>query len=163
MRSLLHWGGKVFVKTTGGSYSGRHDPEDARVSYPFPLLVDDAAMKRVLLVEDNRAAAMLLCDYLMATGWAVHHLPDGQDFLDQIRTFQPQVIALDLALPGIPGIDLLRKLRQDPQMQHLPVVVISALAARSKEIEARNAGANDYLLKPFTLESLTAALERWIS
>ncbi len=117
-------------------------------------------MKRVLLVEDNYASALLICDYLLGIGWLVTHAADGDGFLDKVRACEPQIIVLDWLLPATNGLELLQALRQEPELRHIPAVVISAAATRRQREQALAAGANDYLLKPFSFEKLTSVLEQ---
>ena len=118
---------------------------------------------RILLVEDDESSAMLLRDYLQTVGYQVEHIAEGTGFLQQVRSFRPNLILLDVQLPdGITGLDLLIELRQEPQWQHLPVVMVTAMAMAGDRERCLNAGANDYLSKPVRVVQLEDILLRYL-
>ncbi len=118
---------------------------------------------RILLVENDERSALVLKDYLQAIGHPVKHLSSGTDFLQQVRAFQPQLILLDVQLPGdCTGFDLLVALRQEPDTRALNVVMVTAMAMAGDRDRCLAAGADDYLSKPIGIAQLEAVLMRYL-
>jgi len=107
---------------------------------------------RLLLVEDHVALADELIDGLTRQGYAVDWLADGRDALYQGQSEPYDLIILDLGLPGVPGIDVLRQWRA--QGLATPVLILTARSSWSERIEGLKAGADDYVTKPFHPEEL---------
>ncbi len=118
---------------------------------------------RILVVEDDQNSALLLQDFLRALGCQVAHSADGTHFLEQIQTFEPDLILLDVQLPnGLTGLDLLATLRQTPKWQSLPVVMVTAMAMRGDRERCLEAGATDYLSKPIQTNQLKSLLTQYL-
>src|SRR5690606_23993955 len=107
---------------------------------------------RLLLVEDNVPLADELIAGLQRQGYAVDWLADGRDALYQGQTEPYDLIILDLGLPGLPGIDVLKQWRT--QGLSTPVLILTARSSWSERIEGLKAGADDYVTKPFHPEEL---------
>ena len=102
---------------------------------------------RVMIVEDEPKLAMLLVDYLQAAGYRTHVVSRGDDVIPQVKATPPDLLILDLMLPGKDGLSVCRELRQ---FSDLPVIM---LTARSEEIDrllGLEIGADDYICKPFS-------------
>jgi len=118
---------------------------------------------RILLVENDERSAMLLKDYLQVIGHRVEHLSNGTDFLQQVRSFKPNLILMDVQLRGdCTGFDLLEALRRDPDTKHLTVVMATAMAMAGDRERCLEAGADDYLSKPIGIAQLEAILMRYL-
>lgn len=113
---------------------------------------------RVLLIEDNEANRRLMNDYLSYCGYSVLALAEGCLFESAIADFNPQVIVLDLKLPDIDGYDLLERLQQHREWQHIPVIIVSAYAFQRDQQRALDLGARRYLVKPIRLTDLIAVI-----
>ncbi|MNQ48997.1 Transcriptional regulatory protein QseB [compost metagenome] len=112
---------------------------------------------RLLLVEDNVALADELLADLARQGYAVDWLADGRDALVQGATEPYDLIVLDLGLPGMPGLDVLRQWRGDGLAT--PVLVLTARGSWAERIDGLKAGADDYLSKPFHPEELALRIQ----
>jgi two-component system, OmpR family, response regulator MprA len=110
----------------------------------------------VLVVEDDRAVRESLDRALRLSGYDVRMAADGLQALDAVTEHQPDVLLLDLMLPGIDGLEVCRRLRQ--RGDHTPVLILTARDAVSDRVAGLDAGADDYLPKPFALEELLARL-----
>lgn len=108
---------------------------------------------RVLVVDDEDAARRSVADGLRGEGWEVIEAADGPAGLEAAVKGRPDVVLLDLRLPGLEGEEVLRQLRQVSQV---PVIVISAKRAEDDRVGALDMGADDYLVKPFTVRELVA-------
>ncbi len=130
----------------------------ANLLHTSPQLSFPSATK-VLLVEDDDVNRMLLRDYLSHCGYHIQCLPTGNNFFNTIEKFQPQLILLDLKLPGVDGYSLLESIKQQPSLETIPVIVVSAFAFQSDREQAMKLGASRYLVKPINLTELIAAIE----
>jgi DNA-binding response OmpR family regulator len=90
--------------------------------------------------------------------WEVETVHHGRDALRVARERRPDVIVTDIMMPELDGFGLLRELRADPKLQSIPVIMLSARAGEEARIEGLAAGADDYLIKPFSAEHLSARL-----
>ncbi|MDZ4772034.1 MAG: response regulator transcription factor, partial [Planctomycetota bacterium] len=112
---------------------------------------------RVLVVEDEEALAFGVKDALEHAGFQVQVVHDGPTALDRIRTDQPELIVLDLMLPGMGGLEILAILRKE--RRDVRVVILTALASESDLIQGFELGADDYMKKPFSPRELVARVE----
>ncbi|HLM65844.1 MAG TPA: response regulator [Acidimicrobiales bacterium] len=112
-------------------------------------------MTRVLVVDDEAPIRRALHTNLRARGYDVDLAGTGQEALDLAARHHPDVVVLDLGLPGIDGIDVVRGLRG---WTNIPIVILSARGAEPDKIEALDAGADDYVAKPFGMGELMARL-----
>jgi len=112
-------------------------------------------MSRVLVVDDEPQILRALGINLRARGYDVDLAPDGERALDVAARNHPDVVVLDLGLPGIDGVDVIRGLRGWSQV---PIVVLSVRDAEGDKVAALDAGADDYVTKPFGMDELLARL-----
>lgn len=113
---------------------------------------------RILIVEDHKDIAASIYDYLEGLGYTMDAAADGVTGLHLTVTQDYDVIILDLGLPGIDGMDLCRRLRQDAQ-KYTPVLMLTARDSLENKLEGFDAGADDYLVKPFALQELAARVK----
>lgn len=113
-----------------------------------------SATGRVLVVDDQPLIANVLAEQLRQSGYTVKIALSGADALDLFDTFQPDVVLLDLTMPGLTGGEVLDRVRTT--YPHIPVVVMTGDAGRARETLAR--GAVAYLVKPFKMGALTATV-----
>lgn len=114
---------------------------------------------RILLIEDNEPNRRLMEDYLAYVGYSVMALADGNSFEVALEEFQPQIVLLDLRLPGIDGYEILARMQQRSDWQQIPVIVVSACAFVADQQRAMNLGARRYLVKPIRLAELLAVIQ----
>ena len=107
----------------------------------------------ILVVEDEPALAALVADYLRAAGWQARALHDGAQALADIRRAPPDLVILDLMLPGLDGLSLCRALRA---FSDLPVVMVTARVEEVDRLMGLDIGADDYVCKPFSPRELVA-------
>lgn len=110
---------------------------------------------KVLIVDDEHAIRRFLRTSLNAHGYEVHEAATGEDAILLTINLRPDLIILDLGLPGLDGIEVTRRLREWTQT---PIVILSVQNQDTDKIEALDAGADDYLTKPFSVGELTARL-----
>ena len=117
-------------------------------------------MPRILLVEDNEPSRDALGRRLERRGFDVAVAVDGQDAVTRAHAESPDLILMDLGLPGIDGWEATRQLKNDPATRHIPIIVLSAhvmLADRNKSLAA---GADDFDSKPVRFDQLLSKIER---
>ena len=128
-------------------------------------LVDDAAPaargvgRCVLLVEDEEPLRRVMKDLLEREGYAVVEARDGVQALDEVDRRAPDVIILDLNLPGLDGYGVLQQIRSRPATRHIPVMVLTAKGDEDNEVRVFELGADDFITKPFRARALSARLE----
>ena len=114
---------------------------------------------RIMIVDDTPANLNLLMDMLLKKGHQVVAFPSGQQALEAASKTPPDLILLDIRMPGMDGFEVCRKLKQDPDLQDIPVIFISALQDVSDKVQAYNTGGVDYVSKPFQPEEVYARVE----
>ena len=112
---------------------------------------------KVLVVEDSERLSRSLKVGLSKAGFTVDAAQDGRDGLDMAETYDYDAIVLDMMLPGMPGLDILSRLRQGGSNAH--VLILSARDRVEDRIAGLDAGADDYLIKPFSFDELCARLQ----
>lgn len=111
---------------------------------------------QILLVEDDRPLAQGLQKALQHQGYTVNHVASGQAALHVIKTERPDILILDIGLPDISGLSILKQLRDKQDM--LPVLLLTARDSTSDKVAGLDSGADDYLAKPFEMTELLARL-----
>lgn len=114
------------------------------------------ATPRILVVDDTPHNLKLLVDLLGAKGFAVHGVTSGAEALAHIAAACPDLVLLDVVMPGLSGYDVCRQLRADPATATLPVVMVTALDPAGERIKGLEAGADDFLGKPINQAELLA-------
>jgi len=116
--------------------------------------------KKILLVEDDKFLRELMSKKLLSLGYEVSTAPDGETGIEMIKSEKPEVVLLDLILPGINGFDVLEKAKKDPETANIPVVILSNLG-QSEDIErGLKLGAKDFLVKAhFTPQEIVNKLK----
>ena len=110
-------------------------------------------MARVLIVEDDAAIGQVLQRSLQLEGYEVSLAPDGVSALEQAYDFEPDAVILDLGLPRLDGIDVAKRIRKDSE---IPILMLTAREGIESRVEGLDAGADDYLVKPFERQELLA-------
>ena len=116
-------------------------------------------MPRILLVEDNELNRDMLSRRLMRRGYEVDMAADGKEGLQIAAASRPDLILLDLSLPEMDGWEVLRRLKQNPTMNHIPVMALTAHALVTDRTRALDAGFDDYDIKPVEMPRLLKKME----
>ena len=114
--------------------------------------------KTVLVVDDLSENRMALSDMLGPLGFTITEAASGAEALDQARTLRPDLILMDIIMPGMDGLDTMRQLRQWPDMNAIPIIAISASTSGGDEASSLEAGASGFLPKPINLERLLSQI-----
>ena len=111
---------------------------------------------RILVVEDEEALTTLLRYNLDAEGYEVETVARGDDADTRLKERVPDLIVLDWMLPGLSGIELCRRLRARPETKQLPIIMLTARGEESERVRGLATGADDYIVKPFSVPELLA-------
>ena len=116
---------------------------------------------RFLVVDDFAPMREIVRKVLQDMGYQhIHEANDGITALPLLRSQRFDLLITDWTMPKMPGIELLRAVRSDPQLARLPVLMVTAEVKRDQIVEATHAGVNGYILKPFTEQALTAKVNK---
>jgi signal transduction histidine kinase/DNA-binding response OmpR family regulator len=132
------------------THAALDDVGEARPSSGLP-----APGARILVADDN-ADMRGYVTRLLAGQWQVESVSDGLSALRAIAERPPDLVVADIMMPGVDGFELLRRLRADAETREIPVILLSARAGEESRVEGLNAGADDYLVKPFSARELIA-------
>ena len=118
---------------------------------------------RILIIEDNPQNRYLATFLLEQRGHTVVQAETGLDGLRLAATAAPQVILLDIQLPGMDGYEVARQLRADPRLNHIPIIAVTSYAMVGDRERCLNAGASGYIEKPINPESFVAEVEAFLA
>ncbi|MCG6963102.1 MAG: response regulator [Acidobacteria bacterium] len=119
-------------------------------------------MKHIFVVDDEPDVVGLLKTVLELEGFRVTTATEGRTALAQILADPPDVLVLDLMMPDMDGMELLKLLRLDPQGANLPVLIVSAKSGQQNQIGSLQLGANAYICKPFSNRELVAQIRQLV-
>ena len=116
-------------------------------------------MKKIYCVEDDESVRELVIYALQSSGFEAHGFINAEEFFAAMKDNMPDLVLLDIMLPGISGIDILNELRQNPQTEHLPAIMLTARGSEYDKITGLDSGADDYVTKPFGVMELIARIK----
>ena len=114
---------------------------------------------KVLIVEDEDSLVTLLSYNLQSEGYTVVHTPSGTDAVMMMQEERPDIVILDWMLPGLAGIEICRQIRARPDTKGLPVIMLTARGEEGDRIRGLQTGADDYVVKPFSVSELVARVK----
>ncbi len=114
--------------------------------------------RRILLIEDDYGNRVLFADFLEQCGYRVLPLADGNNCMEMMQEFMPHLVLMDIKLPQIDGLTLIRSIRNYPQFRTLPILVVSGYAFQADRQKALSAGATDYMVKPIMPATLSSKI-----
>jgi len=135
-----------------------------KVTGKIPIFKNNIEDKRtILLVEDTDSVVLMLRDYLELSGYNVEVARDGLEGVSKSIALQPDLILMDVQMPGLDGLDATRRIRKEPGLKSTPIIALTALAMPSDRERCYEAGMNDYFSKPINLRELVKTMERHLS
>ena len=120
-------------------------------------------MSRILCVEDNADNLMMLQRRLTRRGFEVTISMNGAESVEQAKTLQPDVIVMDLNLPGVDGWEATRRLKNQPETKDIPIIVLTADPKEKSRERALTAGCDEFELKPIDFEGLMGKIQSLLS
>ncbi|GAA0745688.1 response regulator [Ideonella azotifigens] len=126
------------------------------------MTVDTHRAARILIVDDNAMNVELTSYVLSADGLEVDAAEDGLAALDRVQANPPDLILLDIQMPGLDGLTLARRLKSDPATRHIVLVAFTAYAMKGDDARMRAAGCDGYLSKPIDVTKLAAQVREML-
>ncbi len=120
-------------------------------------------MRKVLLVDDDEDFIETVKFYLTHSGYLVSVANNGEEAFAKLEVSKPDIVLLDLMLPGMSGTEICKKLKSDPELLSIPVLMVTAKGEREDIKYAIKVGANGYIPKPFSLPRLVERIEEVLS
>lgn len=120
------------------------------------------SLKRVLVVEDNERNRKVVRIVLNAQGYEVLEATNADEALEILRTDTPDLILMDIGLPGMSGDELTRQIKADPQWAHLPIIALTAHAMKGEREQFLDAGCDDYISKPIDTHVLVDLVQNYL-
>ena len=114
--------------------------------------------QKILVVEDNELNLKLFCDLLRAHGYEAEPVRDGREAVERARDFLPDLIVMDIQMPHITGLELIEQLKTDDELKGIPIMAVTAYAAKGDEERIRDAGAEGYVSKPISVMRFVEAV-----
>ena len=118
--------------------------------------------KKVLIVEDNELNMKLFHDLLDSQGYETLQTREGLQALALARQYRPDLILMDIQLPEISGLEVTKWLKDDEELNHIPVVAVTAFAMKGDEERIRQGGCEGYLSKPISVASFIATVKSFV-
>jgi two-component system, OmpR family, phosphate regulon response regulator PhoB len=134
----------------------RPEERNCAVSEPRQAQRAHSAAPRILIVEDEAPLALLLAYNLEAEGFSVHREERGDDAELRLEEEAPDLIILDWMLPGVSGLEICRRLRAREPTKTLPIIMLTARGEEAERVRGLSVGADDYVVKPFSVPELMA-------
>ncbi len=119
--------------------------------------------KRVLIVEDNELNMKLFNDLLEANGYGTIQTRSGVEAVELTRTHRPDLILMDIQLPEVSGLEVIRWIKDDEALRHIPVIAITAFAMKGDEEKIRQGGCEAYLSKPISVVKFLETVRHYLS
>ena len=119
-------------------------------------------MAKILLVEDNEMNRDMLSRRLIRRGFQVVFATDGQEGVDLARSERPDLILMDIQLPGIDGYEVSRRIKADAQLKHIPIIAVTSYALSGDDQKAFAAGCDGYVTKPYSPRLLLAKIREFL-
>jgi CheY-like chemotaxis protein len=117
---------------------------------------------KILIIDDNLDNQYAVKYILEDRGFNVDFADNGTTGVNKARRIRPNLILLDMKMPGLDGYQAVRQIRSNGDLKQVPVIAMTALTPQEDKGKAKKAGCDDYLVKPFTLEQITEKIEQWL-
>jgi two-component system cell cycle response regulator DivK len=118
--------------------------------------------KRILVVEDQQDNRQILRDLLTNAGFDIIEAENGEDAIASAQASRPDLILMDIQLPILDGYEATRRIKADPNLKSIPIIVVTSYALSGDEDKARLAGCDDYVAKPFSPRELLAKIKEYV-
>jgi PleD family two-component response regulator len=102
---------------------------------------------KIVLADDEKFIARAYTEGLTRAGFEVTSCPDGLDALEQVKKIRPDIVLLDLIMPGMTGFEVLKAMKEDPTLKDIPVLILSNLSQATDQDEAKSLGAEEFVIK----------------
>lgn len=120
-------------------------------------------MKRILMVEDTEDNRQIVRDLIGSIGYELLEAPDGAAGVAMAAEHKPDLILMDIQLPVLDGYEATRRIKADPDLEHIPIIAVTSYALSGDEAKTREAGCDGYIAKPFSPRQLLAKINELLS
>jgi two-component system cell cycle response regulator DivK len=118
--------------------------------------------KLILVVEDQEDNRRIMRDLLSSAGYEVIEAVTGEDGVTAAEMHRPDLILMDIQLPGLDGYEATRQIKANPDLEHIPIIVVTSYALSGDDVKAFEAGCNAYVSKPFSPRELLAKVREYL-
>ena len=118
--------------------------------------------KLILVVEDQEDNRRIMRDLLSSAGYEIIEAVTGEEGVAAAETHRPDLILMDIQLPGLDGYEATRQIKANPELEHIPIIVVTSYALSGDDVKAFEAGCNDYVSKPFSPRELLAKIREYL-
>jgi two-component system cell cycle response regulator DivK len=118
--------------------------------------------KTILVIEDHEDNRRIMRDLLTSSGYEVIEAVTGEEGVTSAETHRPDLILLDIQLPGIDGYEVARRIKANPDLQKIPIIAATSYALSGDDVKAFEAGCNAYVTKPFSPRELLAQIREYL-
>jgi len=118
--------------------------------------------KRILVVEDHEENRRIMRDLLTSAGYEMIEAVTGEDGVTMAERERPDLILMDIQLPGIDGYETTRRIKANPALRAIPIIAVTSYALSGDDVKAREAGCNDYVTKPFSPRALLGKIREYL-
>jgi len=118
--------------------------------------------KLILVVEDQEDNRRIMRDLLTSVGYEVIEAVTGEEGVAAAETHRPDLILMDIQLPGLDGYEATRQIKANPDLEHIPIIVVTSYALSGDDVKAFEAGCNAYVSKPFSPRELLAKIREYL-
>ncbi|MEE9526331.1 MAG: response regulator [Syntrophobacteria bacterium] len=118
--------------------------------------------KLILVVEDQEDNRRIMRDLLSSAGYEVIEAVTGEDGVTAAEMHRPDLILMDIQLPGLDGYEATRQIKANPDLHHIPIIVVTSYALSGDDVKAFEAGCNAYVSKPFSPRELLAKIREYL-
>ena len=118
--------------------------------------------RRILVVEDHEENRRIMRDLLTSAGYEMIEAVTGEEGVTLAQTQHPDLILMDIQLPGIDGYETTRRIKANPALRAIPIIAVTSYALSGDDVKAREAGCNDYVTKPFSPRALLAKIREYL-
>ena len=118
--------------------------------------------KRILVVEDEEDNRRIVRDLLTSVGYEIIEAVTGEEGVTAAETHLPDLILMDIQLPGLDGYEATRRIKANPALRHIPIIVVTSYALSGDDVKAFEAGCDAYISKPFSPRALLAKVREYL-
>jgi two-component system cell cycle response regulator DivK len=118
--------------------------------------------KRILVIEDQEDNRRIVHDLLTSVGYEIIEAVTGEEGVTAAESHVPDLILMDIQLPGLDGYEATRRIKANPALQHIPIIAVTSYALSGDDVKAFEAGCNGYVSKPFSPRALLAKIREFL-
>jgi two-component system cell cycle response regulator DivK len=119
--------------------------------------------QRILVIEDNEDNRRIVRDLLTSVGYEIIEAVTGEEGVTMAGTHVPELILMDIQLPGLDGYDATRRIKANPALCHIPIIAVTSYALSGDDVKAYEAGCDGYVSKPFSPRALLAKIREYLT